>query len=562
MYRRFGTAMALVALLSSCGGGGGGGGGGNPAPPVGVVPPPPPPVSTCSLRSRQDWAAGVLSEWYLFPETLPASLDPSGFTTVEAYIDALTATARSQRRDRYFTHLASIAEEDAFFSQGSSAGFGVRLSYETVQGRVFIAEAFEGAPALTAGIDRGAEIVAIGTSAADMQTVASLMAAGGPDSVSAALGPSSPGITRLLRISDAAGTRDVSVTKADYTLTPVSSRYGAKILDDGGRRVGYLNLRTFISTADPALRNAFAGFRAQGVTDIIVDLRYNGGGLVSTAELMGDLLGRDRTSGDVLSFTTFRPEKSSNNSTRFFRAEANSIAPTRIAFIGTTGSASASELVINAFIPYLHNRAALVGTNTYGKPVGQIAVDRSACDDRLRVVAFKTENAARQGDYYDGLASKVEASCQAGDDLTQPVRRPSGSVDPGRARLPRRPGLHPDQRLDRNLHPGPSRTSRAAHSGASEHRPARGARRVLSPAPAGSGRRKFHKFRLPLRMKFRRREDRRRPPRTSLGRGEACETYTCHRRRQLRPKRPLSAGKRQGGPAPKRRDSSPGTCDD
>lgn len=426
-YRRFGTALALLAMLSSCGGGGGGGG--NPAPPVGAVPtpPPPPPTSTCSLRSRQDWAAGVLDEWYLFPETLPANLDPSGFTSVEAYIDALTATARAQGRDRFFTHLASIAVEDAFFGSGSSAGFGIRLSYETVQGRVFVAEAFEGAPALAAGIDRGAEILAIGTSVADLRTVSSLMAAGGPEAVSEALGPSTPGITRLLRIADSAGTRDVSVTKADYDLTPVSSRYGARIIDDGGRRVGYLNLRTFISTADPALRNAFATFRAQGVTDIVVDLRYNGGGLVSTAELMGDLLGRNRSAGDVFSFTTFRPEKSSNNDTRFFQPEANSIAPARIAFIGTEGTASASELVINAFIPYLHARAALVGTNTFGKPVGQIAVDRSACDDRLRVVAFKTENAARQGDYYDGLAATVEASCQADDDLTKPFGDPQES---------------------------------------------------------------------------------------------------------------------------------------
>ena len=423
-YRRFGTALALLAMLSSCGGGGGGGGG-NPAPPVaGPTPPPPPPVSTCSLRSRQDWAAAVLSEWYLFPETLPANLDPSGFTSVEAYIDALTATARSQRRDRFFTHLASIAAEDAFFSSGSSAGFGVRLSYETVQGRVFIAEAFEGAPALAAGIDRGTEILAIGTSAADMKTVSSLMAAGGPQAVSDALGPSSAGITRVLRIADSAGTREVTVTKAEYSLQPVSSRYGTRVIDDGGRKVGYLNLRTFISTADPALRNAFATFRAQGITDVVIDLRYNGGGLVSTAELMGDLLGRDRSTSDVYSFTTFRPEKSSNNSTRFFRTEANSIAPTRIAFIGTTSSASASELVINAFIPYLGNRAALIGTNTYGKPVGQIAVDRSACDDRLRVVAFKTENRDRQGDYYDGLASKVQASCQAADDVTRPFGDP------------------------------------------------------------------------------------------------------------------------------------------
>ncbi|HEU0134676.1 MAG TPA: peptidase S41, partial [Allosphingosinicella sp.] len=71
---RSGTALALLAILSSCGGGGGGGGG-DPAPPVaGPNPPPPPPTSSaCSLRSRQDWVTAQMREWYLFPETLPAN---------------------------------------------------------------------------------------------------------------------------------------------------------------------------------------------------------------------------------------------------------------------------------------------------------------------------------------------------------------------------------------------------------------------------------------------------------------------------------------------------------
>ena len=421
---RFGTALALIAMLSSCGGGGGGG---NPAPPVAgptPTPPPPPAVSACSLGARKDWAASVLKEWYLFPETLPANLNPAAYASVDDYIDALTATARAQGRDRYFTFLTSIAEDNALFNSGSSAGFGVRFFYDTSQNRVFVAEAYEGAPALAAGIDRGTELLAIGTSAGNLQLVSALMASGGPQAVSNALGPSNPGVTRVLRISDSSGTRDVSVAKADYALTPVSSRYGAKIIDDNGRKAGYVNLRTFINTADPALRQAFASFKAAGVTDVIVDVRYNGGGLVSIANLIGDLMGANRSTSDVLSFTTFRPEKSSNNSTRFFQPKAESIAPTRIAFIGTESSASASELIINAFIPYLHNKSALIGTDTYGKPVGQIAVDQAACDDRLRVVAFKTENAAHQGDYYTGLASKVEASCQAGDDITRQLGDP------------------------------------------------------------------------------------------------------------------------------------------
>jgi C-terminal processing protease CtpA/Prc len=420
--------MALLALVGGCGGGGGGGGGGTtPAPPIGGTPPPPPPPSTagCSLKERQDWAAARLKEWYLFPETLPANLSTAGYSSVDAYIDAMTATARAQSKDRYFTYLTSIKEEDAYYASGSTAGFGIRLSYDTVQGRLFVEEAFEGAPGLAAGIDRGTEILAIGTSASNLLTVSSLMASGGPNAVQTALGPNNPGVTRVLRIQDAAGVRTVTVAKADYDLQPVSSRYGVKILTDGGRKIGYVNLRTFITTAEPQLQSAFAKFRSEGVTEVIIDFRYNGGGLVRTAELIGDLLGANRSPAEVFSFTRFRESKSFYNETRNFSPQPQSIAPTKIAFIGTGGSASASELVINAFIPYLGKNLALVGGNTYGKPVGQIGLDKAECDDRLRVVAFATQNKAGQGDYYTGLASKVEVTCQAPDDISKPLGDPA-----------------------------------------------------------------------------------------------------------------------------------------
>jgi carboxyl-terminal processing protease len=425
MRKTVATLLSLSMILSGCGGGGGSSGSVVTAPPTGTSPTPTPPTTAgCTLRERQNWAAAQLNEWYLFPETLPTGLNPAAYTTVSDYIDALTATARGQGRDRYFTYLTSIAEENAYYSSGSSAGFGFRLAYDSAAGRVFVAESFENTPALNTGIDRGTEIVAIGTSAANLRTVASIMASGGANAVSDALGPTTAGTTRVLRVTDAAGTRELTVAKADYTLTPVSSRYGAKILDDGGRKVGYVNLRTFISTADPALRTAFGQFKAAGITEVIVDLRYNGGGLVSTAQLMGDLMGANRATSDVFDYMAFRPEKAAENETRFFQPKAESIAPTRIAFIGTGGTASASELVVNAFIPYLHANAALIGTNTYGKPVGQIALDRAACDDRLRVIAFATQNAARQGNYFNGLAGTVEASCRAGDDVAYPLGDP------------------------------------------------------------------------------------------------------------------------------------------
>ena len=427
-YRVAPTALlaGALAMLAACGGGGSSGssagssGSGGTTTPT----PTPTPTATCSLRERQDWAAATLNEWYLFPETLPASANPGLYSSVDDYIDALTAGARSQGRDRYFTYLTSIKEETAYYSSGSSAGLGLRFATDSSVTRLFVIESFENGPALAAGIDRGAEILSIGTSSTDLRTTASLFASGGTDAVMSALGPDTAGTTRLLRISDANGTRNVSVTKQAFDLLPVSTRYGSRVIEDNGNRVGYLNLRTFILTADQPLRDAFANFKAQGVTSLIVDLRYNGGGLVSTAKLLGDLLGGQRASTDIFSRLTYRPEKSAENETAYFAPQTQAIAPTRIAFIGGGGTASASELVINAMLPYHGSNVALIGANTYGKPVGQIAIDRTACDDRLRVVAFATQNADGNADYYNGLASSMSATCQAYDDISYPLGDP------------------------------------------------------------------------------------------------------------------------------------------
>lgn len=417
--------LVLAAGATACGGGGdsGGSGGTVTVPPTGGTPPTSPPTSTaCSLSSRQNFAFSVLNEWYLFPETLPASLSGASYSTVQAYIDALTATARSQGKDRFFTYITSIAEENAFFSSGATAGFGIRLLYQG--NRVFIMEAFEGAPALNAGIDRGTEILAIGTTEANLATVSSIIAAQGANGVSDALGPSSAGTARVLRVTDANGTRNLTVTKANFNIDPLSSRYGVKVIDNGGQRVGYINMRTFISTADNQLRTAFADFRAQGITNFVIDFRYNGGGLVSTAEVMGDLLGGNRFSSDVFSVTRFRASKSSENETRRFQPGSQSVSPVKIAFISTNATASASELVMAAFPPFLGANAALIGSNSFGKPVGQIALDQASCDDRIRVVAFAKENAAGQGDYYGGLIGTMRASCAAADDITRPLGDP------------------------------------------------------------------------------------------------------------------------------------------
>lgn len=427
MIKRGRAALSLLLSVSlvACGGGGSSsspplsGGGGTPAPT------PAPTSSACGLRAQQDFADGVLNEWYLFPDLLAAA-NPALFPDLQSYLDARVAPARAQSRDRFFTFATSIAEENALINSGSSAGFGIRLFYDTPARRVFVQEAFENANGFAAGLDRGTEITAIGTSAANLQTVSNLFASGGVQAVVNALGPSTAGTTRVLRFTQPGGAVvERSITKTDFALDPVSDRYGAVVLNDGAKRVGYLNLRTFI-IADAAnqLRQAFGQFAAQGVTEVIIDFRYNGGGLVSVADTMGDLLGAGRV-GQVWSRTVLRPSKAAENETRNFALEANAIAPTKIAVITTGASASASELVTNSLIPYLGNNLALVGSNSFGKPVGQGAFDLPECDLRVRAVAFQTVNANNQGDYFTGLASVVPNTCLAGDDITRPLGDPA-----------------------------------------------------------------------------------------------------------------------------------------
>ena len=416
------ASIASMALLASCGGGGSSGnaaGSASPTP-TATTPAPTPPSATCSLANRAAFTDDTLDEWYVFPSLL-TNAAIANYSDLQSYIDVRVAPARAQNKDRYFTYVTSIAEEEAFFSSGSSAGFGFRLSYDTSARRVFVAETFEGTAALGANIDRGSELLAIGTSSTTLRTVSSLMANGGPSAVINALGPSDPGVTRVLSVRDQSGvTREVSLAKTDYPLDPVSDRYGAKVIDDGGKKVGYFNLRTFIDPAIADMRSAFLGFRDQGITEFVIDLRYNGGGALSVSDVLGDLLARNYV-GQVYYKLAFRDSKSAFSETYRFASRPQSVGPTRIAFIGTDSTASASELVINGLQPYLSSNLALVGSNTYGKPVGQSAFDFDACDDRLRVLTFQLENADGNGEYFNGLAATVPNTCRASDDLSYPL---------------------------------------------------------------------------------------------------------------------------------------------
>ena len=408
------SGMALVALLSACGGSGGSNGGGSGS---GAT-------SVCGETARKQWVLNVTREWYLFPELLPASVDIASYATAEDLLDDLTATARAQGKDRYFSYLTTRAAENSLLGDGQFVGFGFRTRTDDGN-RPLILDVFDASPASEAGLARGDEITAV-DQGNGFEPVAQLLVNGVV--FSELLGPADAGVTRGLRVLRNGSTTDVQLTKRTVTIDPVPDSFGTRVLPLAGTTgVGYLHLRSYIGTADPQLRAAFATFRAQDLRDFIIDLRYNGGGLVSTAELIDNLLGGDRTSADTQYSIVYSANKSGQNSTTRFEPQAQSTRPVRIAFLTTAATASASEINVNAMKPWVE--VAIVGDNTLGKPVGQLAFDlSSACEDRLRLITFKTVNASGEGDYYNGLASTLRFACAASDTLTAPMGDPADGL--------------------------------------------------------------------------------------------------------------------------------------
>ncbi len=395
------SVTALSALAAACGGGGGGSGGPFTGDP-------------CSAANQKQFVLDATREWYLFPELLPASVSTGDFPDAQALLDALTATARAQGKDRFFSFMTTPAADSSFLLEGQFIGFGFRTRISG--NRLFITDAFESSPASEAGLRRGSEITAIDSGSGFVATATVL--ANDP-TLSQAFGPATEGVQRGLRFVQPSGQQlEATLTKRIVTTRPVPLVGGTAVLDMPGNpsvKVAYVNLRTFISTAEQPLRDAYAQFRAQGIQNFIFDVRYNGGGLVSVADLVGDLHGRNRTANDVWSAVRFRASKASNDTVRRFQAQPQSVAPVRVAFITTGASASASELVVNSLKPWAE--VAIVGADTFGKPVGQSAFDLSGCSVRLRLVTFRITNSLNEGDYFNGLAGTLPFACAAGDDL-------------------------------------------------------------------------------------------------------------------------------------------------
>jgi C-terminal processing protease CtpA/Prc len=336
-------------------------------------------------------------DWYLWNDLLPDKVKVSNF---DDPVELLASLIEVQPLDN-FSYIGSAAADAAFFGGGLYEGFG--FSYEWIASEdARLTRVFGSSPAAVAGFSRGQRIVAL-----DGRSIADIEAAEGLD---AALDPST--IEFTLREIDGVTEFTVSVTKDIVTIDPVPR--WELIPTAGGPPVGYVVLSTFIATADDTLESVFATFLANGVTDVIVDLRYNSGGLVRTAELFGDLLGGAVAENLTFTRTLFNADRSDEYDTEtFFARLGNSINLSRMVVIATGRTASASELVTNGMEP--HVDVTIVGSDTFGKPIGQVGFE--FCGNVLRLTAFQTVNADGFGDYFGGLP----ADCLAADDLNVPV---------------------------------------------------------------------------------------------------------------------------------------------
>jgi C-terminal processing protease CtpA/Prc len=205
----------------------------------------------------------------------------------------------------------------------------------------------------------------------------------------------------------------VTLAKRLVTIPTVSQ---TAVLNAGSSRVGYIHFRNFVQPSVEALNTAFAQIRDAGATELVLDLRYNGGGLVSVAQHLAGLIGGPPLVGQVFVQFTHNDKQSSRNTSYKLEAKSQALGVTRLVVITTRASASASEAIVNGLRPYMDVK--VVGDTTYGKPVGQYGFD--FCEKVLYPVAFLVTNARGQADYFGG----IPADCAAADDVDHPLADP------------------------------------------------------------------------------------------------------------------------------------------
>ncbi|PTT02032.1 hypothetical protein DBR11_05920 [Pedobacter sp. HMWF019] len=312
---------------------------------------------------------------------------------------------------------------------------------------LFVTAVYPGSPAATAGVKRGWLIQKV-----NGKTVGSSY-----DSESASVSASLAGTSVTLEGINYIDKVPFSVTlnKASYKSSPV---YTSKVISRSGKKIGYLAFARFSNLtvdsnnpSDVNLDPVFTSFVSGQVTDLVVDLRYNGGGYVNTAEYLANLIAPSTTTGQKMfteiynslmqtnkaTILSHQPALDNNGKVQYsggkmvtladldysttaaqnnasFAKKGGLSSVSNIVFIVSRNTASASELLINSLKPYMNVK--LVGDTTYGKPVGFFPIRLENRYD-VYMSLFETRNARNEGGYYTGM---VPDKLDEYDDPTRP----------------------------------------------------------------------------------------------------------------------------------------------
>ncbi|MBL4870173.1 MAG: hypothetical protein JKX72_04390 [Robiginitomaculum sp.] len=395
-----------------------------------------------SILEENHWLRSWSDELYLWYTEIPDQ-NPAGFTTTNSYFNVLktnATTATGTPRDQFHFSINS-ADYQQQVSSGTSSGYGADLAIlsSSVPRDIRIAYTEAGSPAALApaSLARGAKILEIddvdainGGSQADV------------DVLNAGLFPSASGETHKFKVQDLGGAiRTFNIISATVTTHPVNL---AKTIDIAGGKVGYLHFTTFGTTsAEQELITAFTNFSNQGVTDLVLDLRYNGGGFLAIAGQLGYMIaGAANSQNRVFDNIVFnnkhtvtnpvtgnplQPTPFYNTSLGFSVASGQALPSlnlNRVFILSTSGTCSASEAVING-LRGVDVEVILVGSTTCGKPYGFFPTDN--CGTTYFSIQFRGENDKGFGDYADGFtpANTVPAAgeaipgCAVSDDFTK-----------------------------------------------------------------------------------------------------------------------------------------------
>jgi C-terminal processing protease CtpA/Prc len=380
------TGLALTLALAACGGGSGGA------------------SASCPLPEQKSWLAGYMDDWYLWYALKP-SPDPNdaAFDSIDKFFAAelYQGTSASFPKDRW-SFLQTSNSFEQFFGEGKTLGYGVSVAGLEVAGQPdqpLRVRYVEPASPAAGKVVRGEAIVSI-----NGRTSSELIGAND----FSLLTPAKEGDVISLVVRNGAGVeRTVSITAAVFTLTPVSE--SATLVTPHGTQVGYVVLKDFISQSLPALDAAFTQFKAAGVHELVLDLRYNGGGLISVADALASYAVGPAAVGQPFAQLIYNDKHASSNTVHRFAANAAALGVARVYVLTGQRTCSASELVINGLKPFVE--VVQVGDTTCGKPVGFLPT--ANCGTTYSAVNFESQNASGVGRYWNGLAP----SCPAADDL-------------------------------------------------------------------------------------------------------------------------------------------------